>query len=84
MLLVYALLGALILSSISYVYGKITEPKHHSQKNPHPQNHPDMWMKGLLDCEYSPAKQAYGPARILPVNKIILKPLGRGCEDCIN
>lgn len=84
MLLVYVLIGALGLSFLSYGYGKAVESKHQFQQNPHPKEYPDMWMKGLLDCEYSPAKQAYGPARILPVEKVRLQPIGRGCEDCIN
>ena len=84
MLLIYALVGAMVLSLLSYGYGKVVEPRHQVRKRPHPHEYPDMWIKGLLDCEYSPAKQAYGPARIVPVNKILLRPKGRGCEDCIN
>ena len=73
-----------MLSFLSYAYGRVVEPKHRFQQYPHHKEYPDMWMKGLLDCEYSPAKQAYGPARILPVNKVMSQPIARGCEDCLN
>jgi len=81
MLLVYILIGASALSFLSYGYGRIVEAGHQTHQYPHPKEYPDMWMKGLLDCDYSPAKQAYGPARILPADKFVLQPTGRGREE---
>lgn len=78
MLLVYALVGASILSLLSYLYARVVEPRHLSAPTLRRTSYPDMWIEGLLDCEYSPAKQAYGPARILPVTKLRFRPTTRG------
>ncbi len=82
MLLVYALIGAVILSVLSYGYASIVEPRHTKKRRTGRKEYPDLWIEGLLDCEYSPTKQSYGPARILPVDKVKLMPTSRGCEEC--
>ena len=82
MLLVYAMIGAIALSLLGYGYGQVVEPRHSRIQKTGPQEYPDLWIEGLLDCEYSPAKQAYGPARIMPVDKVKMFPLSRGCEEC--
>ena len=82
MLLIYALVGALVLSVLSYGYGSIVEPRHTTKQRASRKEYPDLWIEGLLDCEYSPTKQSYGPARIMPVNKVKLMPTSRGCEEC--
>jgi len=82
MLLVYALIGAVVLSVLSYGYASIVEPRHTKKQSAGRKEYPDLWMEGLLDCEYSPTKQSYGPARILPVDKVKLMPTSRGCEEC--
>ena len=82
MLLVYGLIGAVLLSVLSYGYGYVVEPRHTNKPRAGRTEYPDLWIEGLLDCEYSPAKQAYGPARIMPVRKIRMFPMSRGCEDC--
>ncbi|MBE0526018.1 MAG: hypothetical protein IH631_03690 [Candidatus Thorarchaeota archaeon] len=82
MLLIYALVGAFVLSVLSYGYGYIVEPRHTRKQKTGRREYPDLWIEGLLDCEYSPTKQSYGPARIMPVDKVKLMPASRGCEDC--
>ena len=82
MLLVYALIGAIVLSGLSYVYAEIVEPRHTRVQKTGPKEYPDLWIEGLLDCEYSPTKQSYGPARIMPADKVKMSPQSRGCEDC--
>ena len=82
MLLIYALVGAVVLSVLSYSYAYVVEPRHTKKQNTGRKEYPDLWIEGLLDCEYSPTKQSYGPARIMPVTKAILMPASRGCEDC--
>jgi hypothetical protein len=82
MLLIYALVGAFVLSVLGYGYGYVVEPRHTKKRNSGRKEYPDLWKEGLLDCEYSPTKQSYGPARILPVDKVKLMPTSRGCEDC--
>jgi hypothetical protein len=82
MLLVYALIGAVLLSVLSYGYAQLVEPKHTKILPTGPHEYPDLWIEGLLDCEYSPTKQSYGPARIMPANRARQRPISRGCEDC--
>ena len=82
MLLVYALIGAAVLSVVSYGYGSLVEPRHTKRQRTGRKEYPDLWVEGLLDCEYSPTKQSYGPARIMPVDKVKLMPTSRGCEEC--
>lgn len=82
MLLIYALVGAVVLSVLSYGYGYVVEPRHTQKQKTGRKEYPDLWIEGLLDCEYSPTKQSYGPARIMPVYKVKLMPTSRGCEDC--
>lgn len=82
MLLIYALVGAVMLFFLSYGYGYLVEPRHTKKHSTSRRKYPDLWIEGLLDCEYSPTKQSYGPARILPVTKVKLMPTSRGCEDC--
>lgn len=82
MLLIYALVGAIVLSVLGYVYGYVVEPRHTTKQNRGRMEYPDLWIEGLLDCEYSPTKQSYGPARIMPVTKVKLMPTSRGCKDC--
>ncbi len=81
MLLVYALIGASLLSTLSYLYGLIVESKHLRFPRQMRTKFPDMWMEGLLNCEYSPAKQAYGPARILLSSGTILRPKSERHEE---
>ena len=82
MLLVYALIGAAVLSMLAYGYGSLVEPRHTKRQRTSRKEYPDLWIEGLLDCEYSPTKQSYGPARIMPVNKVNLMLKQRGCEEC--
>jgi hypothetical protein len=82
MLLVYALVGAIVLSILSFGYASVVEPRHTKKRSVGRKEYPDLWIEGLLDCEYSPTKQSYGPARIMPVDKVKLMPTSRGCEEC--
>jgi hypothetical protein len=82
MLLVYMLFGALGLSSLVLGYGRLVGSRSSSVSWTQKKSYPDLWRVSLLDCEYSPTKQSYGPARILPVTKVKLQPMAKGCENC--
>jgi len=82
MLLVYMLLGATVLSSLLVGYSLIISRRDSKHSEVEKRSYPDIWLLSLLDCEYSPTKQSYGPARILPVTKVRLMPTSRGCENC--
>jgi hypothetical protein len=71
-----------VLTGLSYVYGYAVEPRHAKQMKGGRREYPDLWIEGLLDCEYSPTKQSYGPARIMPARKVKMFPISRGCEEC--
>ncbi len=30
----------------------------------------DMWVATLLDCDFEPAKSRFGPARVIPADRI--------------
>jgi len=82
MLLVYMVLGALGLTLVVLGYGRLV-----GSRSPDPawvgkRSYPDLWLASLLDCEYAPTKQSYGPARILPATKVRLRRTTRGCQDC--
>ena len=82
MLLIYVLVAAVVLSVLSYVYGYLLEHRQTTKQINGRKEYPDLWIEGLLDCEYSPTKQSYGPGRILPVDKVKLMLSSRGCEEC--
>jgi len=82
MLLVYMLLGATALSLLLVGYSRIIGRRDSKNIEVEKKSYPDIWLVSLLDCEYSPTKQSYGPARILPVTKVRLMPASRGCENC--
>ncbi|MBN2228272.1 MAG: hypothetical protein JW779_01690 [Candidatus Thorarchaeota archaeon] len=82
MILVYALIGAAVLSVLLMGYGRLVGSRNSDSRVSKRRTYPDMWLESLLDCEYSPTKQSYGPARILPVTKVKLMPTSRGCENC--
>ena len=31
----------------------------------------DMWVATLLDCDYEPAKVRFGPAKIIPADRVL-------------
>jgi len=82
MLLIYMLLGALGLTITALGYGRLVGTRNSGTPLVGKQSYPDLWLVSLLDCEYSPTKQSYGPARILPSMKVNLQPISRGCESC--
>jgi hypothetical protein len=82
MLLVYMLLGAIGFAIIVLGYGRLVGSRNLNTPRIVKKPYPDLWLVSLLDCEYSPTKQSYGPARILPATKVNLQPIAKGCENC--
>lgn len=80
--LVYILLGALGLSVIALLYGELVGFRTSSTPRVGKKAYPDLWLACLLDCEYSPTKQSYGPARILPATKLKLSSVTKTCDSC--
>jgi len=82
MLLIYMLLGAVGLTILVLGYEQLVGLRNSNAPRVRRQSYPDLWLVSLLDCEYSPTKQSYGPARILPATKVNLQHVPRGCESC--
>jgi hypothetical protein len=76
------LVGAIGLSTLVMGYGLLVGSRSSNISKVGKKSHPDVWRVSLLDCEYSPTKQSYGPARILPVTKVRFQPMAKGCENC--
>ena len=67
MLLVVASAGALFLAMVSYLYGKYVEDRHGGRYGGGVNNSSnDVWMLGLLSCDFGPSPHTNGPARTLP------------------
>ncbi len=70
MLLVIASMGALSLAIASYLYGKYAEGRHNGSRNRDSTSASnDVWMLGLLSCDFGPSPHNNGPARSLPFPK---------------
>ncbi len=82
MLLMYMVFGAFGLSLLVLGYGRLVGSRAPVSASIGKKSYPDLWLESLLDCEYAPTKQSYGPARIFPVTKLKLQPITRGCETC--
>jgi hypothetical protein len=82
MLLVFMLAGAVGLSIVALGYSALVGSRHRVSPQVGKMKYPDLWLASLLDCEYSPTKQAYGPARILPATRLNLQHTPKECEAC--
>lgn len=67
LLLVVASAGALFLALVSYLYGKYIEDRHGGRRGMRAiESSNDVWMLGLLSCDFGPSPHTNGPARTLP------------------
>jgi hypothetical protein len=82
MLLVYMVLGALGFTILVLGYERLVGSRNSGRAWVGKRSYPDLWLASLLDCEYAPTRQSYGPARILPVTELKLRPTTKSCETC--
>ena len=55
-----------------YVYsGNLTKRKYGSTSGAFEKNSRDMWVATLLDCDFEPAKVRFGPAKIIPADRVL-------------
>lgn len=74
MIILYLTGMAVILSLVFYFYGAMlakrrgvgTATAHHTTGR-------DMWVATLLDCDFEPAKVRFGPAKVIPANKVVAR-----------
>jgi hypothetical protein len=70
LLIIYATAGAFILAFVSYFYGKYSEAISGRRRDRGGANVAnDVWMLGLLSCDFGPSPYTNGPARSLPFPK---------------
>ncbi|MHA2141786.1 MAG: hypothetical protein ACXADC_06975 [Candidatus Thorarchaeota archaeon] len=69
MLLIYASAGAFSLALMFYLYGRLTEGGHGKNRGRSTSTTNDVWMLGLLSCDFGPSPYTNGPARSLPFPK---------------
>jgi len=72
MLILYLTGFGFFLSIAFYVYTR--NPVRHSSERTvgaFRKNGRDMWVATLLDCDFEPAKARFGPARIIPADRVL-------------
>jgi hypothetical protein len=74
-MIVLYLTGAAVFLSISfYLYGAMLAKRrgeHTAQGRT--SGGRDMWVATLLDCDFEPAKVRFGPAKVIPANKVVAR-----------
>ncbi|MHA1768988.1 MAG: hypothetical protein ACTSV3_03955 [Candidatus Thorarchaeota archaeon] len=72
MLVLYLAGVALLLSILFYTYDSITTRRRDGPASPlvHERGR-DMWVATLLDCEHEPAKVRFGPAKVIPADRVV-------------
>ncbi|MHA2351842.1 MAG: hypothetical protein ACXAC0_08955 [Candidatus Thorarchaeota archaeon] len=72
MLILYLTGFGVFLSVAFYVYsGNIAKRRFGSISGALGKNGRDMWVATLLDCDFEPAKARFGPAKIIPADRVL-------------
>ena len=71
MLILYLTGFGVFLSIAFYVYsGNIAKRRSGSSRGAFGRTGRDMWVATLLDCDFEPAKVRFGPAKIIPADRV--------------
>ncbi|MFW9788831.1 MAG: hypothetical protein ACFFE2_17220 [Candidatus Thorarchaeota archaeon] len=72
MLILYLTSFGILLSVAFYVYSE-NLAKHRSGRTSGTAGKTgrDMWVATLLDCDFEPAKVRFGPAKIIPADRVL-------------
>jgi len=71
MLVLYLASFGVILSFAFYIYsGNLAKRRPGSSTGIAMKTGRDMWVATLLDCDFEPAKAIFGPAKIIPPNRV--------------
>jgi hypothetical protein len=70
---IISLLGfGVLLSTLFYAYSvRITKNRPSATHETTEKQGRDMWSATLLDCDYEPAKARFGPAKIIPADRVL-------------
>lgn len=72
MLILYLTGFGVFLSIAFYVYsGNIAKRRPGSTIGAFGKTGRDMWVATLLDCDFEPAKVRFGPAKIIPADRVL-------------
>lgn len=72
MLLLYLTGLGVFLSAAFYVYsGNLTKRRSRQEGEPLGKAGRDMWVATLLDCDFEPAKVRFGPAKVIPADRVL-------------
>jgi hypothetical protein len=72
MLILYLTGFGVLLSVLSYIYSiHLVKRKSGSTSRVFGKSGRDMWVATLLDCDFEPAKSRFGPARIIPSDRVL-------------
>ncbi|MFX1482120.1 MAG: hypothetical protein ACFFCP_02920 [Promethearchaeota archaeon] len=73
MLILYLTGIGLLLSMVFYVYsGNIAKHRPGSTIRSTKKAGRDMWTATLLDCDFEPAKVRFGPAKVIPADRLLI------------
>ena len=72
MLVLYLTGFGVFLSIAFYVYsGNIAKHRSGSNNVTFGKTGRDMWVATLLDCDFEPAKVRFGPAKVIPADRVL-------------
>ena len=72
MLILYLTGFGILLSLTLYVYsGNLVKSRSGSKSGDTGKIGRDMWVATLLDCDFEPAKVRFGPAKIIPADRVL-------------
>ena len=72
MLILYLTGFGVVLSIALYVYsGNIAKHRPGNTSGAFGRAGRDMWVATLLDCDFEPAKVRFGPAKIIPADRVL-------------
>lgn len=72
MLILYLTGFGVFLSIAFYVYsGNIAKRRSGTTSGSFRKAGRDMWVATLLDCDFEPAKVRFGPAKVIPADRVL-------------
>lgn len=72
MLILYLTGFGIFLSVVFYVYsGNLVKHRPRGTSEDFGKSGRDMWVATLLDCDFEPAKVRFGPAKVIPADRIL-------------
>lgn len=74
-MIILVLTGMAVFLSVSfYLYGTLLAKRRGpSASSVHRHAGRDMWVATLLDCDFEPAKVRFGPAKVIPANRVVAR-----------